>query len=99
MFPHVSEAMLIEALDAMARGDIEYVILEEGEAFLQAAGSGDSVYQVQYRKSEAEPLIEMSGSIDSQTVRRVHARLSAERRRLAGQQSMDAGGVMARHRA
>jgi hypothetical protein len=43
-----TEADLLGALDFMAEGNIEYVILEEGERFLQAAGDGDGPYQLEY---------------------------------------------------
>ena len=38
---------LDEALSALTRGDVEYLILEEGDCFLQVAGEGDGPYQVQ----------------------------------------------------
>jgi hypothetical protein len=67
----VTEAELSEALDAMARGDIEYVILETGSAFLQAAGSGDGPYQVQFQPDEREALVDLTGVLDWPRVRQV----------------------------
>ena len=44
----VTEAQLGEALTAMASGDLEYVILEDGDAFVQAAGDGAGPYALQF---------------------------------------------------
>ena len=42
----VSPEQLDEALAAMRRGEIEYVIVEDGDDFIQAAGDGEGPYQV-----------------------------------------------------
>ena len=67
----VSEAQLIDALEAMARGDIEYVILEHGDAFLQSAGDADGPYQLEFRAASHEPIVAVSRGVDRAAVRRV----------------------------
>jgi hypothetical protein len=52
----VGAAQLAEALTAMASGDLEYVILEDGGAFVQAAGEGTGPYALQF--SPASGLME-----------------------------------------
>ena len=68
---NVSEAQLNEALDALVRGDIEFVILESGDAFLQVAGSGEGPYQVQHRAGGAVVVTGIAGDVDERTVRAV----------------------------
>jgi hypothetical protein len=65
----VSEPQLVEALDALARGDIEYVILEDGEAFLQAAGAGDGPYALQFSRASGDGMVEVPGGVPSVTMR------------------------------
>ncbi|MEO8076404.1 MAG: hypothetical protein ABI818_08770, partial [Acidobacteriota bacterium] len=67
----VSEAQLIDALEAMARGDIEYVILEHGDAFLQSAGDGDGPYQLECRAASHEPIVAVSRGVNRAGVRQV----------------------------
>jgi hypothetical protein len=67
----VSEAQVTDALDALARGDIEFVILEEGNAFLQVAGEGEGPYQVEYCAGDANDMVRIPGAVDQQTARRV----------------------------
>jgi hypothetical protein len=67
----VSETQLDQALDAMKRGDIEYVILEDGDAFLQAAGEGDGPYVVQFTPGSEQNLIDLRGGATAATVRDV----------------------------
>ena len=67
----VNEAQLIDALEAMARADIEYVILEHGEAFLQSAGDADGPYQLEFRAASHEPIVAVSGGVDRAGVRQV----------------------------
>ncbi len=62
---------LVEAIEAMARADIEFVILENGDAFLQAAGEGDGPYQLEYRPRADGPQIAVDGGVDKETLRRV----------------------------
>jgi hypothetical protein len=63
----VSEAQLAEALDAMQRGDIEYVILEHGDDFLQTAGEGDGPYALEF--NSAGNMEEIRGGADATTMR------------------------------
>lgn len=43
----VTPAQLDAALSALQRGEIEYLILEDGSCFLQVAGEGAGPYQVE----------------------------------------------------
>jgi hypothetical protein len=67
----VSEAQLVDALDAMTRGDIEYVILESGDDFLQAAGDGAGPYALQFSQGTAGVMEEVRGPVDAFAVRAV----------------------------
>ncbi len=67
----VTDAQLNEALDAMVRGDIEFVILEDGGRFLQAAGSDAGPYQVERRLNDSDVLVGIAGGVDRETMRRV----------------------------
>ena len=63
----VTDAQLTEALDALTRGDIEYVILENGDAFLQAAGTGP--FALQFSPGNAGDMTEVPGGVDESTLR------------------------------
>jgi hypothetical protein len=65
----VSEEQLDRALGALERGEIEYIILEDGEAFLQAAGEGAGPYAVQFSPGTGQDLIEISAGADVNTMR------------------------------
>jgi hypothetical protein len=65
----VSEDQLVAAIAAMIRGDIEFVILEDGPAFVQAAGEGDGPYALQCRPPSGDGLLEVQGGVDSATMR------------------------------
>ena len=78
--PAVTEAQLVEAVTAMTRGDIEYVILEDGEAFLQAAGEGAGPYALQFSPASGD-MTGVPGGVDEPTLRAV---LVAYRRGDAG---------------
>jgi hypothetical protein len=67
----VTTAQLIEAIAAMERGDIEYVILEDGEEFLQAAGAGEGPYALQFSPPSRGAMEEARGGVDALTVRTV----------------------------
>lgn len=67
----VTTAQVIEAIAAMERGEIEYVILESGEDFLQAAGAGEGPYALQFSPSSGGTLEEARGGVDALTVRTV----------------------------
>jgi hypothetical protein len=62
---------LVEAIEALARAEIEFVILEQGDAFLQAAGEGDGPYQLEYKAGPDAPLLAVKGCADKETLRRV----------------------------
>lgn len=65
----VTEAQLAEALDAMARGDIEFVILEDGDAFIQAAGQGDGLYAINYKPAHDDGLQAVPGGVSGEAMR------------------------------
>ena len=65
----VGEAQLAEALAALSRGDIEYVILEAGDEFLQAAGEGDGPYALQFNPAGGDGLLEVPGGVDGAALR------------------------------
>jgi len=67
----VTEAHLVDALDALERGDLEYVILEHGDEFLQAGGTGDGPYALQVGSTATETMFEVRGGADRMTMRRV----------------------------
>jgi hypothetical protein len=66
----VTEAQLAGALAAMTRGDIEYVIVEDGEAFVQAAGDGGGPYALQFSAASGA-MEEVPGGADEATMRAV----------------------------
>ena len=66
----VTDAQLDDALAALSRGDIEYVILEDDDHFLQAAGEGDGPYQVQ-RSDGGETMHEIVGGITGTAMRQL----------------------------
>jgi hypothetical protein len=69
--PAVTEAQLAEAIAAMTRGDIEYVILESGDAFLQAAGEDTGPYALQFSPASGGAMTEVPGGVDANTMRAV----------------------------
>ncbi|MEO5822012.1 MAG: hypothetical protein ABIT71_16030 [Vicinamibacteraceae bacterium] len=73
----VTETQLGEALTAMAAGELEYVILEDGEEFLQAAGDGDGPYALQFSPASGDGLQEVPGGVTAAAMR---AALQAYRR-------------------
>jgi hypothetical protein len=73
--PGVTPAQLDEGLAALQRGDVEYLILEDGPRFLQAAGEGDGPYQVQVT-GDGETMHDVDGGADATTMQRIlHAYL------------------------
>ena len=60
----VTPVELDQALEALQQGHIEYVILQHGEAFLQAAGEGVGPYQVEFRSGSDRPMQEIRGGVD-----------------------------------
>ncbi len=65
----VTEPQLVEALDALVRGDIEYVIVEDGDAFLQAAGEGAGPYALQFSPASGDGMVEVPGGVDGTSMR------------------------------
>jgi hypothetical protein len=48
VIPDADETKLNDALAALERGDVEYVVLADGARFLQAAGDARSGYVLEY---------------------------------------------------
>ena len=68
---NVTEGQVGEALEAMAAGHVEYVILEAGDAFLQAAGEGAGPYALQYSPGAGAAMLEVPGGVGAETMRKV----------------------------
>jgi len=66
---HVTEASLTAALSALSRGEIEYVILEDGDEFLQAAGEGGGPYALQLDPGGGAGLLEVPGGVSEAAMR------------------------------
>ncbi|WP_291980522.1 hypothetical protein [Luteitalea sp.] len=66
----VTPAHLDAALAALQRGDVEYLILEDGARFLQAAGDGDGPYQVQVT-NDGETMHDIDDGVDAVTMQRI----------------------------
>ena len=65
----VTEAQLGEALAALSRGEIEYVILESGDEFVQAAGEGAGPYALQFNPASGDGLLEVPGGVGDAAMR------------------------------
>jgi ribosomal protein L12E/L44/L45/RPP1/RPP2 len=65
----VTEAQLDAALAALSGGDLEYVILEDGEAFVQAAGEGAGPYALQYSPASGDGMEEVRGGVADAAMR------------------------------
>lgn len=66
----VTPEHLDAAIAALQRGDVEYLILEDGARFLQAAGEGDGPYQVQVT-NDGETLHDIDDGVDAVTMQRI----------------------------
>lgn len=66
----VTTLQLDDALAALQRGELEYVILEDGDRFLQTAGDGDGPYQVQVTE-DGGMLHDVDGGTDAATMHRI----------------------------
>jgi hypothetical protein len=74
----VTPAQLDDALGALQRGDIEYLILEDGAGFLQAAGEGDGPYEVEVT-ADGETMHGVDSGADAATMRGIlHAYLRGD---------------------
>ena len=65
----VTEPQLSGAIDAMVRGEIEFVILEDGDAFMQSAGQDNGPYELNYRTADDETLYEVPGGVTAAAMR------------------------------
>jgi hypothetical protein len=65
----VSEGQLGDALAALARGELEYVILEHGDEFVQAAGEGEGPYALQFNPASGDGLLEVPGGVGDAAMR------------------------------
>jgi hypothetical protein len=68
--PGVTAPQLDEAIAAMVRGDIEYLILEDRGSFLQAAGDSDGPYALQVDPGDGV-LLEVPGGVNATEMRDV----------------------------
>lgn len=66
-----TEAQINEAIDAMIRGHMEYVILEDKGQFVQAAGDGAGPYALEHFPGGSESILEVPGGVDADTMRKV----------------------------
>jgi hypothetical protein len=64
----VNDVQLLHAIDAMSQGDIEYVIIENGNEFVQAAGAGDGPFALEFSPASGA-MQEVRGGVDVDTVR------------------------------
>lgn len=65
----VAEAQLADAVAALVRGEIEYVILEDGDEFLQAAGEGAGPYLLQFNPAGGDALQDVPGGVAEAAMR------------------------------
>jgi hypothetical protein len=65
---NVNDGQVAAAFEAMERGDIEYVTLESGNEFLQAAGEGAGPFALQFQPTSGE-MQEVRGGVDAATAR------------------------------
>ena len=63
----VTATQLSSALDALARGDIEFVVLENGDDFLQAAGGAP--FMLQHNDGQTKMMSAAVGGVDERTLR------------------------------
>jgi hypothetical protein len=62
---------LAAAIDAMTKGYMEYVILEDRGQFVQAAGEGGGPYALQHFPGGSDAMLEVTGGVDAETMRKV----------------------------
>ncbi len=65
----VTESQLVEALTAMASGDLEYVILEDGDGFVQAAGDGAGPYALEFSAPSGTGIEQVRGGVTEGAMR------------------------------
>ena len=65
----VSAAQLDESIAALERGDIEYLGLHAGEAFVQVAGEGIGPYQLEVSPGRVEDQVQVPGGTTIDGVR------------------------------
>ncbi len=61
--PEATENDLSEALAALERGEVEYVVLMDGARFMQAAGDARSGYVLEYNSDADDTLFRAQGEI------------------------------------
>jgi hypothetical protein len=68
--PNPTEDDLLEALTAMERGDIEYVIVQDGQTgpFMQAAGDASSGYVLEYTNGQDDTFYAARGDVSGTLV-------------------------------
>jgi hypothetical protein len=65
--PGVTEPQLTMALDALVRSDVEFVVLENGDDFLQAAGA--SPFALQHSDAQTSTMSAAAGGVDERILR------------------------------
>lgn len=63
VIPDADEAQLLEALAALERGEVEYVVLSDGARFMQAAGDARSGYVLEYNDGADDAMMHAQGKI------------------------------------
>lgn len=63
----VTDSQLTSALDALVRGDIEFVVLEHGDDFLQAAGAAP--FTLQHNDGNTSSMSAAADGVDEPTLR------------------------------
>ena len=65
----VTPAQLDEAIGALAQGDVEYLGLHHGDAFVQVAGEGIGPYQLEASLGRVEEQVTVPGGVTLDGVR------------------------------
>jgi len=66
--PAPSAAQVSSAIEGLAEGWIEYVILQEGDEFVQAAGEGNGPYRLERCEGDPAGIWYADGPIDRSTL-------------------------------
>lgn len=63
VIPNADETKLNDALAALERGEVEYVVLSDGARFMQAAGDARSGYVLEYNDGADDAMMHAQGKI------------------------------------
>lgn len=69
-YPNATEEQLIEALAALERGDIEFVIVQDDRTprFIQTSGGPAEGYYLQYSEGQDDSMFEVQGTLSGADV-------------------------------